>query len=77
MCCMMSHQMDHGSETMASTGGGAQSESLLEVLRRRYALGEITQAQLEEMKVVLGMSVGKPVGAAARGSSPREAEHRG
>jgi uncharacterized membrane protein len=77
MCCMMSHQLDHGPETMTSVGGGAPSESPLEILRRRYALGEITHDQLEEMKAVLGLTGGKAVGAAAGSSNPWEAEHHG
>ena len=84
MCCMtpapafgagVSRGMDHGGEMERSAGGGGQRESLLDVLRRRYALGEITQDQLEEMKAALGLSDGKAVGAAAGRSSPWEAEH--
>ena len=77
MCCMMSHGMDHGGETKGSAVGGGQHESLADVLRRRYALGEITQVQLEEMMAVLGLSEPKAVGAAAGGSNPWEAEHHG
>jgi DNA-binding GntR family transcriptional regulator len=55
----------------------APSESLLDVLRRRYALGEITQAQLDEMRQVLGLSEGKAVGTAAGRSNPWEVEHHG
>lgn len=75
MCCMMSHAADHGAA--AASAGGAPSESLLGVLRRRYALGEISQGQLEEMKATLGLTDGK-VGAAAAGiGNPWEAEHHG
>lgn len=35
-----------------------QTESLLDVLKRRYALGEIDQTQFAEMKRVLGLSDG-------------------
>jgi uncharacterized membrane protein len=67
---MMSHQVEHGPESMASSGGGAQSESPLEILRRRYALGEITQDQLEEMRAVLGLSDGMTFGAPAGSRNP-------
>jgi len=70
MCCMMSHQMEHGPEAMAPWGGGAQSESPLEILRRRYALGEITHDQLEEMRAVLGLSDGMTAGAPAGSRNP-------
>jgi hypothetical protein len=75
MCCMMGHAADHGAAT--ASAGGAPSESLLGVLRRRYALGEISRDQLEEMKATLGLSDGKAVGAAEGNSNPWEAEHRG
>ena len=75
MCCMMSHGMDRGGEMQGSAGEGGQRESLLDVLQRRYALGEITQTQLDEMKAVLGLSDGKAVGAAAGSSNPWEPEH--
>ena len=75
MCCMTSHGMDHGGETGRSTTEGGGRESLLDVLQRRYALGEITQTQLDEMKAVLGLSDGKAVGAAAGSSNPWEPEH--
>lgn len=86
MCCMtpapasgagVSHGMDHGGEMERSAGEGGQRDSLLDVLRRRYAVGELSRDQLEEMKAVLGLSDGKPVGAAAAGSNPWEAEHHG
>jgi hypothetical protein len=73
MCCMMGHGMDHGAAT--ASAGAAPPESLLEVLRRRYALGEISRDQLEEMKVALGLSEGKAFAAAAGSGSPWEAEH--
>ena len=57
MCCMlMMHSMDHSAHT---TEGGqptpSQNESLLDILKRRYALGEINRTQFEEMKAVLGI----------------------
>ncbi len=75
MCCMLGHGMDHGAAT--ASAGAAPPESLLEVLRRRYALGEISRDQLEEMKVALGLSEGKAVAAAAGSGNPWEAEHHG
>lgn len=50
MCCMMMHEMEHSGHA----AGHTQDESLLDVLKRRYALGEITREQFEEMKRVLG-----------------------
>jgi len=56
MCCMM-HTMDHsGHETQTMQVSASQNESPLDILKRRYALGEITQAQFEEMKRVLGLA---------------------
>ncbi len=77
MCCMMGHEMSHGAETERAAGEAGQREPLLTVLQRRYALGEITQDQLEEMKAVLGLSDARAVGAAAGTSNPWEAEHHG
>jgi uncharacterized membrane protein len=60
MMCMMGHTMDHsGHGTHAEAA--PQSESLLDILRRRYALGEITRVQFEEMKQVLGVTQGTEV----------------
>ena len=57
MCCMMMHAMDHTAHTHPATvTGGPQEESLRDILRRRYALGEISREQLEEMKQVLGVT---------------------
>ncbi len=57
MCCMMmGHQMDHDAETHNSAQPSQQTETLLEVLRRRYAMGEISRDQFQEMKRVLGLS---------------------
>jgi len=77
MCCMMSHGMNHGGEMEGSAGEGGPREPLLAVLQRRYALGEITRDQLEEMKTVLGLSDGKAVGAAAGRGNAWETEHHG
>ncbi len=51
--CMM-HDSDHAAHATATAA--LQSESLLDSLKRRYALGEITREQFEEMKHLLGES---------------------
>ncbi len=57
MMCMMMHAMDHsGHSVPAASASMQQNESLLDILKRRYAIGEITHAQFEEMKRVLGFS---------------------
>ena len=57
MCCMMMHAMDQSghSTPMSAMSAPQQNESLLDILKRRYALGEIDQAKFEEMKRVLGV----------------------
>jgi uncharacterized membrane protein len=63
MCCMM-HDMDHSGQNMQTMAASApQNDSLLDTLRvkRRYALGEITREQFEEMKRVLGVTEGEPM----------------
>ena len=77
MCCMMGHEMDHDGEMHGSAVEGGQRDSLLDVLRRRYATGEISRDQLEEMQTTLGLSDGKAVAAAAGSGNPWEAEHHG
>ena len=77
MCCMMGHGMDHGGETQRSSVEAGQQDSLVEVLRRRYAAGEISRDQLVEMQATLGLSGGKAVAAAAGSSNPWEGEHHG
>ena len=57
MCCMLMHAMDHPAHGSSTTvAGGPQEESLRDILRRRYALGEISREQFEEMKQVLGVA---------------------
>ncbi len=57
MICMAMHAMDHSAHNMSATQPGAgQTESLLDILKRRYALGEITSAQFEEMKRTLNLN---------------------
>lgn len=62
MMCMAHMAMpgvhgDHEGQTPAQLAT-SQAGSLLDILKRRYALGEINQAQFEEMKRVLGLSDG-------------------
>ncbi len=54
MCCMMMHAMD-GDHAGHQQSASNTDESLLDVLKRRYALGEIKREQFEEMKRVLGV----------------------
>lgn len=50
MCCMMHGHSGHDHPSRSSS-----EESLLDLLKRRYASGEITREQFEEMKRVLGL----------------------
>ncbi len=57
--CMAMHSMDHSAhDASAPTPNVGQTESLLDILKRRYALGEITTAQFEEMKRTLNLNAG-------------------
>ncbi len=60
MCIMcMLHGMVHDENMGGMVPSNASREpSLLEILGRRYALGEISREQLEEMKRVLGVTEG-------------------
>lgn len=56
MGCMM-HAMDHSGHEMQTMHSNAPvNESLLDILKHRYALGEITREQFEEMKRVLDLA---------------------
>jgi uncharacterized membrane protein len=57
MMCMM-HAMDHSghdAQAMPASAPHAEGESLLDILKRRYALGEINREQFEEMRRVLNL----------------------
>jgi uncharacterized membrane protein len=56
--CMMNSMCHsgHGTRTTPTTAGPRGSG--LEEVKRRYALGEITREQFEELKRSLGASVG-------------------
>jgi uncharacterized membrane protein len=57
MCCMMMHALDHSAHEMPTMHSNVpQNESLLDILKRRYALGEITRDQFEELKRVLDLA---------------------
>ncbi len=58
--CLMIHlggHQDHATQhAPAQPTGAATSDELFGILKRRYALGEITQEQFGEMQRVLGLS---------------------
>ena len=76
MCCMMGHEMDHERGREPSATGHQAQETLIEILRRRYAQGEISREQFEEMKRVLGLGAGSAAGAPV-GASAWESGHHG
>ncbi len=53
---MMREMCGSGRGACAMPNTAGQGESPLETLKRRYALGEITREQFEEMKHTLGAS---------------------
>ena len=72
MCCMMTHAMDHQAQPGSMSVAGGHQEAPHDILRRRFALGEISREELEEMEQVLGVA---PKGADV--SNPRHAQHGG
>ncbi len=59
--CMFMHLMDHsGHDAHAMPTVTLRDETLLDTLKRRYALGEITREQFQEMKNTLGVSDANP-----------------
>ncbi len=60
MFCML-HGMEHSGHNQVAQTDLPRNESLLDILKRRYAQGEITREQFEEMKRVLGVSDGIPM----------------
>ena len=72
MCCMMMQGMDHSEHDIhTATTNAPQNESLPDILKRRYALGEITREQFEEMKRVLGLVDTSPMA----GASDEQSDH--
>lgn len=53
---MMNSMCHSGHGAHAMSWCAQQDESLPEILKRRYALGEITREQFEELKRTLGVS---------------------
>ena len=51
MMCCMNHDMNHASD---SEPVHTPTESALEILKKRYARGEIDKREFEEMKKQLG-----------------------
>ncbi len=70
--CLMIHLGEHQDHTTqhapAQPAGAATSDELFGILKHRYALGEITQEQFEEMQRVLGLSAGG-------GAAPSQSHH--
>lgn len=71
MCCMMMHAMDHSGHAQASHG-----EAPLDILKRRFALGEISPEQFEEMKGVLGLPASSASQGPGTGPGPVAEHHR-
>lgn len=55
MHMMMDHGEQRGHDMQEHQASAPQQESLLDILKRRYALGEINLEQLQEMQRVLGL----------------------
>ncbi len=54
MWCMLDHLLGHSGHAETHMGAGVpDAPSPLDILKRRFALGEISQGQFEEMARVL------------------------
>lgn len=56
--CMMMHTMDHAEHN--DQHGHDSQPSAIEILKRRYAQGEITSEQFKEMMQVLSAAPSEP-----------------
>ncbi len=72
MMCMLMHAL-HGDHDQHQMQAHSSDESLLEILKRRFALGEITEAQFEQMRRVLGLSAS----AQAEAANAHAGHHQG
>ncbi len=71
MCLMIhlgGHQDQATQHAPAQPTGAATNNELFGILKRRYALGEITWEQFEEMQRVLGLSE-------AEGATSKQSQH--
>jgi len=69
--CLMVHlggHQEHTTQQAPAQSARTANDELLGILKRRYALGEITREQLEEMQRVLGLS-------AEEGATPKPSQH--
>lgn len=64
---MLMHAMhgNHDAHNAPNQTAHAANESLRDILKRRYALGEITEAQFLQMQRVLGLSASAQTDAAS------------
>jgi len=53
MWCMLMHLFEHGQYGESAGPTAINSESALEIIRRRYASGELTKEQYQDMKATL------------------------
>ncbi len=53
MLCMLAHMLGHSGHAETHTSP-SQEPSPLDILKRRFALGEVSREQFEEMVRVLG-----------------------
>ncbi len=69
--CLMVHltgHQEHAPQHAPAQSAGTANDELRGILKRRYALGEITREQFEEMQRVLGLSV-------EEGTAPKPSQH--